>query len=112
MLEKYKDNNYYNSKFGQESRRFSRCWRTTSMEEVKKTNAVMVNPQSQQIEFVPRWDPYAMNMNRGRKYYNYKGFSYITRYCRNQKMVGQERRINYQDNNKDLKEEKSLIVLN
>ena len=53
-----------------------------------------------------------MNMNRGRKYYNYKGFSYITRYCRNQKMVGQERRINYQDNNKDLKEKKSLIVLN
>jgi len=52
------------------------------MEGVERTNIVVVN-QNQQAGFVPRQDPYTMDVNQGRNCYSCGGFSHITRNCRN-----------------------------
>jgi len=54
-----------------------------------------------------------MDVDRERSCYNCRGFSHITRNCRNQEVVEQERRVNYEDNrnNSSLNGEENLIVL-
>jgi len=52
------------------------------MKEVEKTNIVVVN-LSQQAKFVPRYDTYTIDMDRGRNCYNCEGFGYIARNYRN-----------------------------
>jgi len=58
---------------------------------------------------------YAIDVDRRRNCYNLKIFSHLARNCRNQRIVGQERRMKYEDNSNNmnnLKEEKNLVVLN
>ena len=69
-----------------------------------------------EIGFVPWYDLYTMDINRGRNCYNCEGFEYITRYCRkqeNQRRIGWERRVNYENNRNtsNLNGEENLIVL-
>jgi len=55
-----------------------------------------------------------MNVDRGRNYYSCGGFSYFAWNCRRQEIIGQERRIKYEDNQNtrnNLNGEKNLIVL-
>jgi len=47
------------------------------MEGVKRTNVVMVNPQHQWIVFVSQHNPYTMDIDRKRNYYNCGGFGHI-----------------------------------
>jgi len=53
-----------------------------------------------------------MGIKRKRNYHNCRGFGHITKNCINQRTVGQGRQISYQDNDYNLKEKNSLIVLN
>ena len=87
------------------------------MEEIERTNTVVVrNPLQEQEdrEGEIRRDSCTMDVNRGRNYYNCREFSHIVQNCRNQRIVGQKRRIKYRDNlntmNK-LKEKENLVVL-
>ena len=59
-----------------------------------------------------RHNLYTTDMDKRRNCYNCRGFGYIMRNCRNQRIVEQERMINYQRNYDNLKENKNLIVLN
>ena len=61
-----------------------------------------------------RRNSYVIDMNRERNCYSCRGFSHLARKCKNQSIVDQERRIEYKDNMNNmnnLKEEKSLVVL-
>ena len=47
---------------------------------------------------LPRKDPYAMDVNRGRNCYVYGGFGHLARNCRNRSIgnrIGKERRLEY-----------------
>ena len=46
------------------------------IEEVKRTNAVIVRGQGQGIG-IPRRDPYIMEVDRGRSCYTYRGFGHM-----------------------------------
>jgi len=69
------------------------------MEEVKRTNAVVVRGQEQeQGTGVPsRWDPYAMEVDQERNCYACEGFRYMARHCRNRGRGRpmEERRVEY-----------------
>jgi len=53
-----------------------------------------------------------MNIDYGRNCYSYGRFGHITRNCRNKKIIEQERRLEYGNNeNNNLNGEKSLVVL-
>jgi len=69
----------------------------TSIEEVKKTNTVMIHPQ-QWAEFIPKCNPYAMNMDWKRICYSYGDFGYLVRNYRNQVIMGQGKELEYRDN--------------
>jgi len=47
---------------------------------------------------MPKCDLYTIEMNRKRNYYNYEEFRYIMRCYRNQRFIGQEKKIEYEDN--------------
>ena len=94
------------------------------MEGVERINVVMVC-LNQQARFAPH-NLYAMKVDhRNRNCYNYRGFGYMARQCRNQE-IKESRRLEYIDRNngqrKTIKEEnrqnnnlnrdKNLIVLN
>ena len=56
-----------------------------------------------------------MNVDIRRNYYNCdncKGFGHIIRYCRDWRMVRQRSQISYWNNNHNLKEKESLVVIN
>jgi len=56
-----------------------------------------------------------MDVNRERNCYSCGEFGHLARNCRNYGIIGQGRRIEYRDNlntMNNLKEEKSLVVLN
>ena len=57
------------------------------MEEVKRTNVVVVRGagqgQEQNMGVPSRWDPYAIEIDRGRNYYACGGFGHMVRHCRN-----------------------------
>jgi len=54
-----------------------------SMEEVERTNAVVVRGQGQGGGIPPRQDPFAMEIDRGRNCYACGGFGHMARNCRN-----------------------------
>ena len=58
------------------------------MEEVERTNMVMINLQQQWTGFAPKQNPYTINVDKERNCYNCRGFKHIVKYYRNQKMVG------------------------
>ena len=53
------------------------------IEGVEKTNTVMVRGQEQEVGAPPRRDPYAIEVNRGRNCYAYKGFGHMACHYRN-----------------------------
>ena len=61
-----------------------------------------------------RRDPYAMEVDRERNCYSCGEFGHLVWNCRNQKRIGQERKIEYRDNrnnSNNLKEKENLVVL-
>ena len=52
------------------------------MEEVERTNAVVVRRSGQGIG-APRRDPYVMEVDRGRNCYACRGFGHMAHHCRN-----------------------------
>ena len=92
------------------------------IEGVERTNAVVVRGVGQEVGIPPRWDPYAMEVDRERNCYTYGGFGHMARHCRNRgrgrPMDG--RRVKYgggriEEINKhlnNLKEEENLELLN
>ena len=68
------------------------------MEGIERTNAVVVRGQGQGAGIPPRWDPFVMEVDRGRNCFACRGFGHMARYCRNRGMrerVGENRRIEY-----------------
>ena len=61
------------------------------MEGVERTNAVVVRGSGvgvgQSMGTPPRWDLYAMEVDRGRNYYACGGFGHMARNCRNRGRV-------------------------
>ena len=55
------------------------------MEGIERTNAVIVREQGQGqgVEVSLRWDPYAMEIDRGRNCYACGGFGHMAHHCRN-----------------------------
>jgi len=55
------------------------------IEEIERTNAVVVRGQGpgQDVGVPPRWDPYVMEVDRGRNCYTCGGFGHMACYCRN-----------------------------
>ena len=53
------------------------------MEGVERTNAVVVRGAGQGAGVPPRWDPFAMEVDRGRNCYACGGFGHMARHCRN-----------------------------
>jgi len=63
------------------------------MEEVERTNVVVLRGAGQGAGVPPRWDPSAMEVDRGRNCYTCGGFGHIARHCRNRGRGMQERRV-------------------
>ena len=61
--------------------------RPAPMEGVERTNAVVVRGSGggvgQSMGTPPRWDPYAMEVDRGRNCYTCRGFGHMAHHCRN-----------------------------
>ena len=57
------------------------------MEGVERTSAVVVRGQGQGMGIPPRWDPFAMEVDRGRNCYACGGFGHMARNCRNRGRV-------------------------
>ena len=53
------------------------------MEGVERMNAVVVRGQGQGVGIPPRWDPFAMEVDRGRNCYACRGFGHMAHHCRN-----------------------------
>jgi len=91
------------------------------MEGVERTNAVVVREQGQGMG-VPRRDPYAMEVDRGRNCYTCGEFRYMAQHCRNKGQrgrVAEGRRIEYGERREEnykylinLKEVENLEFLN
>ena len=70
------------------------------MKGVERTNAVVVRGQGagQSIGVPLRWDPYAMEIDRGRNCYACGGFGHMAHNCRNRGQRGrvtENRRVEY-----------------
>ena len=70
------------------------------MEGVERTNAVVVREQGvgQSMGVPLRWDPYAMEVDRGRNCYACEGFGHMACNCRNRGQrgrVAEGRRLQY-----------------
>ena len=66
------------------------------MDSVERTNAVVVRGQGAGVP--PRWDPFAMDIDRGRNWFACGGFGHMARHCRNwgqRGRVGDNRRVEY-----------------
>ena len=57
------------------------------MEGVERTNAVVVRGQGQGAGTPPRWDPFAMEVDRGRNCFACGGFGHMAHHCRNRERV-------------------------
>ena len=93
------------------------------MEGVERTNAVVVRGQGQGVGIPPRWDSFAMEVDRERNCYTCGGFGHMARNCRNRGQRGRvvdnrraeysggriEEITNFADN---LKEGENLELLN
>jgi len=93
------------------------------MEGIERTNAVVVRGAGQEAGVPPRWDPFAMEVDRGRNCYACGGFRHMARHCRNQGQrgkVGDNRRVEYRSGrikeiislSDNLKEGENLELLN
>jgi len=92
------------------------------MEEVERTNVVMVREQEQRMGVAPRRDPYAIEVDRRRNCYICGGSGHMARHCRNWRrgMIADGRRLEYRgerfegnyEHLNNLKEEKNLESLN
>jgi len=92
------------------------------MEGIERTNAVVVRGSGQGVGILPRRDPYAMKVDRGRNCYACGGFGYMACHCRNRGKgrLMEGRRVEYRggrieeitnfENN--LKEGENLELLN
>ena len=80
----------------------------TLIEEVKRINIVIVYLQQWTV-FISRQNSYVMDIDWERNCYSCKEFGHITKNCRNYKIVRQEKRLEYRNNEN---EEENLIVLN
>ena len=87
------------------------------MEGVERTNPVVVRGQG--VGVPPRWDPFAMEVDRGRNCYACRGFGHMAHHCRNRGRIMQERRVEirgrFEGNIKQighLKEVENLEALN
>jgi len=66
------------------------------MKGVKRMNAVVLRGLEQSVGVSPRWDPYAMEVDRGRNYYACRGFGHMVCHCRNWGgRVAENRRLEY-----------------
>ena len=66
------------------------------MEGIERTNVVVVRGQGAGVP--PRWDPFAMDIDRGRNCYACGGFGHMAHNCRNRGMRGrveENRRVEY-----------------
>jgi len=64
---------------------------------------------------MPRHGLYMMEMNYGRNCYNCGDFGHLARNCRNRRIIRQGRRLEYEDNLKNianLNREESPVVFN
>ena len=93
------------------------------MEGVERTNAVVIREQGQGAGIPPRWDPFAMDIDRGRNCYACGGFGHMACHCRNQGQRGRvtdNRRVKYEGGRieeilnltDNLKEGENLELLN
>ena len=93
------------------------------MEGVERTNTVVVRGQGQGVGIPPRWDPFAMEVDRGRNCYACGGFGNMACHCRNRGQKGrvvENRRVEYGGGRieeipnfvNNLKEEENLELLN
>ena len=93
------------------------------MEGVERTNAVVVRGSGQGAGVPLRWDPYAMEINRGRNCFACRGFGHMVRHCRNWGIRGrvtENRRVEYRGDrieeienfSNNLKEGGNLELLN
>jgi len=57
------------------------------MEGIERTNAVVVRGSGQGAGVSPRWDPYAIEIDRGRNCYACGGLRHIARHCRNRERM-------------------------
>ena len=72
--------------------------RPTLMEEVERTNTVVVRGSGQEMGAPQRRDPYAMEIDHGRNCYACGGFRYMAHHCRNRGQRGriaEGRRLKY-----------------
>jgi len=53
------------------------------MEGIERTNVVVVRGSGQEARVPPRWDLYAMEVDRGRNCYACGGFGHMAHHCRN-----------------------------
>ena len=53
------------------------------IEGVERTNAVVIRGQGQGVGIPPRWDPFAMEVDRGRNCYACGGFGHMAHHCKN-----------------------------
>jgi len=53
------------------------------MEEVERTNVVVMREAGQGAGVPLRWDPFAMEIDRGRNCYTCGGFGHMAHHCRN-----------------------------
>ena len=65
------------------------------MEGIEKTNAVVVRGSEQGAGVPPRWDPFTMEVDRGRNCYACGGFGHMACHCRNRGRVMQGQRVEY-----------------
>ena len=93
------------------------------MEGMERTNTVVVRGQGQGAGIPTRWDPFAMEVDRGRNCFACRGFGYIAHHCRNRGQRGRvvdNRRVEYgggrieeiSNVENNLKEEENLELLN
>ena len=59
----------------------------TPIEGIEKMNAVVVRGSGQGTGVLPRWDPFAMEVNRGRNCYACGGFGHMACKCRSRGRV-------------------------
>ena len=93
------------------------------MEGVERMNAVVVRGMGQGVGVPPRWDPYAIEVDRGRNCFACGGFGHMACHCRNRGQrgrVAENRRVEYgrgrieeiMNISNNLKEEENLELLN
>ena len=75
---------------------------------------VIVNP-NQWVRFVLRHNLYMMEVDHSKNCYSCGGFEHLVRNCKNRRIMGREKRLEYrenQNNGSNLNGEESLVVLN